>query len=284
MHKLSQAITIGELAQGLGLESWGNKQRKIWDVCELTSAQTTSLCFNNKEIPITSPAVVIGQPGTENDVEEGLFSAQPRLDFIRSLEYLDKAIGFSKAKEKAKVHPTAVIGENVVLGKGVIVGENTTIEPNVVIMNNCRIGRDSLIRANTTIGSDGFGFERSADGTPIKFVHLGGVVIGDNVEIGANTCIARGTLNNTVIEDRVKIDNLVHIAHNCRIRKGAFVIAGAEISGGVDIGENAWIAPNACTMQKVKIGKNAIVGLGAVVTKNVADDSIVMGNPAKART
>jgi UDP-3-O-[3-hydroxymyristoyl] glucosamine N-acyltransferase len=119
------------------------------------------------------------------------------------------------------------------------------------------------------------------DGTPVKFIHLGGVVIGDNVEIGSCTCIAKGTLSNTIIEDDVKIDNLVHVAHNCIIRKGAFIIASSVLCGGVDVGENTWVAPNATVTQKAHLGKNSLVGLGAVVTKNVDPDCIVAGNPAK---
>jgi UDP-3-O-[3-hydroxymyristoyl] glucosamine N-acyltransferase len=148
-------------------------------------------------------------------------------------------------------------------------------------MTGTHIGKNCLVRANSTIGSDGFGYERKENGDPVKFIHLGGVIIGNNVEVGSCTCIAKGTLGKTIIEDNVKIDNLVHIAHNCVIRKGAFVIATSILCGGVEIGSNAWIAPNATITQKAKVGENSIVGLGAVVTKSVDANTTVAGNPAR---
>lgn len=278
MFPLKKTVSSNELAEALDLPFFGEADIQISNVASYDRKQAGSLCFLTRGQPKASSSVVFA---SEKNVEVAvILSSQPRLDFIRSLEYLDKTPGFLRSDRAADIHPSAKIGANVFVDTDVVIGANTIIEPNVVILAGTRIGSQCLIRANATLGSDGFGFERLADGTPVKFIHLGGLHIGDNVEIGANTCIAKGTLGNTVIEDRVKIDNLVHIAHNCLIRQGAFVIAGAEISGGVDIGENAWIAPQACTMQKIKIGNNATVGLGAVVTKDVEEQAIVVGNPA----
>jgi UDP-3-O-[3-hydroxymyristoyl] glucosamine N-acyltransferase len=190
-------------------------------------------------------------------------------------------MGFSTWSKRSEIHPTSIIGQNVVIENGCVIGEKTVIEHNVVLHAGTRIGKNSRIRSCSSIGGDGFGFERLADGTPLRFPHLGGVFIGDNVEVGSCTTIARGTLSDTVIEDNVKIDNLVHVAHNCVIRDGAFIIACAELSGGVTVGKNAWIAPNSCTHQKITIGENSLVGLGAVVTKDVPDRCVYAGNPAK---
>ena len=144
----------------------------------------------------------------------------------------------------------------------------------------CVIGQRCIVHSGAVIGADGFGFALHK-GTWVKIEQLGGVRIGDDVEIGANCAIDRAVFKSTIIEDGVRLDNLVHIAHNVIIHDGAFVIACAEVSGSVEIGKNAWIAPNACINQKLKIGDSALVGLGAVVTKNVENDSIVAGNPAK---
>lgn len=205
----------------------------------------------------------------------------PRLAFIQALEYLDTNIGFKHLDFDSKIHPTVKIGQNVIIERGCKIAENVVIEHNVVIHKGTTIGKNSRIRANSSIGGDGFGFERLVDGSPLRFTHLGGVEVGENVEIGSNTCIARGTLSNTLIQNNVKIDNLVHIAHNCIIGEGAFIIACAEISGGVTVGKNAWIGPNSSIMQKISIGENALVGLGAVVTKPIADNHVYAGNPAK---
>ena len=136
-------------------------------------------------------------------------------------------------------------------------------------------------RLRLLIGEEGFGFEFEEDGTPIRIPHLGGVEIGDYVEVGNFTAIARGTLKNTVIHSHVKIDNLVHIAHNCIIGSKTMVIACAEVSGSSVVGEGCWLGVGCSTMQKIRIGHNSLVGVGSVVLKDVEAGSVVAGNPAK---
>lgn len=148
-------------------------------------------------------------------------------------------------------------------------------------MGNVIIGEECNIKSGVVIGQAGFGFEKDENGIPIHFPHLGRIVIGNNVYIGANTVIDRATLTSTIIGDHVKIDNLVHIAHNVIIGDYSYIIAGTILGGGVHIGKNCWIAPNVSIKQQLSIGDNALVGLGAVVLKNVDDNMIVVGNPAK---
>lgn len=209
-------------------------------------------------------------------------SENPRLTFSIILNYLIENIGFDTWDFSSSIHPSAKVGLNVVIEDGCIIGSNTIIEHNVVIHSGTRIGSNCLIRSGSVIGSSGFGFERLIGSTKsIRFPHIGGVLIGNDVEIGSLTAIAKGALGDTVIEDNVRVDNLVHIAHNCTIKKGAFIVACAEISGGVVVGENAWVAPNSCTHQKLIIGSNSILGLGAVLTKSMDDNVVYAGNPAK---
>jgi len=163
------------------------------------------------------------------------------------------------------------------------IGEGTKIYANVTIYKDVKIGKNCIIHSGAVIGTDGFGYEQEADGSRFKIAHLGGVIIGDNVEIGANTCIDRGTLSDTIIEDGVKIDNLVHIAHNVHIKKNVVIIANAMIAGSVIIGEGAWIAPSSSIREGKKIGDGALVGLGSVVIKDVPIGSTVMGVPAKEK-
>jgi len=190
-------------------------------------------------------------------------------------------IGFSTYEFESKIHESSILGLNVVIESGCIICENVIIEANTVIHSRTTIGANTRIRSCSSIGGDGFGFERLPDGTPLRFPHLGGVTIGENVEIGALNSVSRGTLSNTLIDTQVKTDNLVHIAHNCHVKKGAFLTACAELSGGVEVGEFAWVAPNVSVMQKAKIGDGAIVGLGAVITKNVPSRTVFAGNPAR---
>jgi UDP-3-O-[3-hydroxymyristoyl] glucosamine N-acyltransferase len=160
-----------------------------------------------------------------------------------------------------------------------VIPSGSVIGPNTVIAH-ARIGQRVVIGANCTIGLPGFGYERDASGTLIRFPHTGRVLIGDDVEIGSNTCIDRGALGDTVIEDGAKMDNLVHVAHNVRIGKGALVIAHAMLGGSVRVGERAWIAPAAAILNQRVVHDDATVGMGAVVLHDVAPHTVVVGNPA----
>ena len=154
--------------------------------------------------------------------------------------------------------------------------EHTIIANNVIISDNVRIGKSCYIKSNTVIGEDGFGFDFEEDGTPFRIPHIGSVYIGNNVEIGAQNTIARGTLDNTIIEDNVKTDDQVHIAHNCKIGKNTLITACVEISGSVEIGANCWIGPNSSIIQKIKIEDNVTIGIGTIVIKDVAAKKKIM--------
>ena len=278
MFYFKQEIKAAWLAKELNLEYSGDYDVNIKGVSRYSDIGSKILSFIKSTELNKFEGVLISRVNSNGNV---IISNNPRLDFMRALLIIKENIGFITDRSKPIVHPTVELGENVILEHGVTIGAGTIIEHNVVIAKGTKVGKNCLIRANASIGSDGFGFERSESGVPVKFIHLGGVSIGNNVEIGSCTCIARGTLSDTVIEENVKIDNLVHIAHNCIIRKGAFIIACAEISGGVDVGKNSWVAPNSSINQKLVIGQSSLVGLAAVVTKNVRDNDIVIGNPAR---
>ncbi|MDX9907755.1 MAG: UDP-3-O-(3-hydroxymyristoyl)glucosamine N-acyltransferase, partial [Bacteroidales bacterium] len=125
------------------------------------------------------------------------------------------------------------------------------------------------------------GYQRNSYNKLEKFPHIGGVIIEDDVEIGANTCIDRGTLGNTVIKKGAKVDNLVHVAHNVTIGNHAAIIANTMIGGSTVIEDYAWIAPSVSLMNGLSVGKGATAGLGAVVTKNIPDNETWAGNPAR---
>jgi UDP-3-O-[3-hydroxymyristoyl] glucosamine N-acyltransferase len=189
-------------------------------------------------------------------------------------------------------HPSAVIDNAAEIGKNVfiganctigkcIIGNNVTIHPNVVIYNNVTIGDNVLIHAGAVLGTDGLGCERLVDGTLVKFPHLGGVKIGNNVEIGANSYIAKGALSVTSVGDGTKINGLCFIAHNVIIGKNVLITGQVMIAGSVEIGDNVLLSPGVVIREQVKIGKAAHIGLGAVVTKNVPDNEVWTGIPAK---
>ncbi|MBU3207620.1 hypothetical protein KPL33_11595 [Clostridium algidicarnis] len=182
---------------------------------------------------------------------------------------------------------TEKIGKNVQIGHFCYIGKEVVIEDNVVIKNNVsiegkvKIGKDTVIYAGVVIGMDGYGYYDDINNNHVRVPHLGGVIIGDNVEIGSNTCIAKGCLGDTIINDDVKIDNLCHIAHNVMIGKRSKIIALTMLGGSSIIGEDVWVAPCSAVKNQVLVGNDSLVGMGAVVTKNVESSTIVAGVPAK---
>lgn len=189
--------------------------------------------------------------------------------------------------ETACVAPDAVIGENVhigpgcVIGKAVRIGSGTQLHSNVVVADDAVIGSDCVIKSNTTIGEEGFGFARDENGCPVHFPHVGGVRLGDRVVIGANCTVVRAALDMTVIENDVKTDDHVHIAHNCHVGARTLIAAGAVLSGNVSVGPEAWISPNCTIIDYGTVGEKAFVGLGAVVIDPVPPSETVVGNPAR---
>ena len=174
---------------------------------------------------------------------------QPRLAFMKV------ANEFFPWRETSGIHPTAVI-------------------------SNAKIGKNVIIGAGAVIGGEGFGYMPDENGELIQFPHIGKVIIEDDVEIGANVCIDRGALGDTIIGKGTKIDNLVHIAHNVEIGKNCQIICHVSLGGSVKIGDNSFIGIGASIRNQIKIGKNVMVGMGAVVVKDVPDNTTMVGNPA----
>lgn len=285
---LNVAVSVGRLAASLDLDLRGDPTALIQRVDAADASSASSLCFAkdpNWSAKVGESAILL--TSKENVIERDgptLLSSQPRLDFARALELLESWVGFVWSDAEPAVHPTARIGRNVVIGRGVKIGAGTVIYHNAVIGNEVVIGQRCVIKSCAVVGEEGFGFERDAQGKAVRLPHIGTVVIGDDVEVGSLTTICRGTFADTVLRNGCKIDDHVHIAHNVDVGEDAFVIACAEVSGGVKIGPRAWIAPNASILNQLTIGADAVIGLGGVVVKSVPDGVIVVGNPAKPLT
>ncbi len=216
-----------------------------------------------------------------------LITAEPKKVFFRILRQFwssnrNCGIALSSVIHTDKIAKNATIGENCYIGEDVTIGKGTVIEHNVSIYHNVSIGENCIIHSGAVIGADGFGYFITEDGRPDKVEHFGGVVIGDEVEIGANACIDRGTIDNTVIKSHSKIDNLVHIAHNVQVGESSMIVAGAIVCGSAKLDDESYVAPGGIIKNQLKIGKNSFVGMGAVVTRPVEDDTVVTGIPAKA--
>jgi UDP-3-O-[3-hydroxymyristoyl] glucosamine N-acyltransferase len=186
----------------------------------------------------------------------------------------------------AIVHPDAQIGENVFIGANSVIenctiGDNTIIDTNVHIYSPVIVGKNCSVKSGAVLGGMGFGFEKDENGNLFRFPQIGNLFIGDYVEIGANTCIDRGALSDTVIGDHCKINNLCHIAHNNKIGKNVVITEHVVIAGSNIIEDDVWIAPNASIRGWLTIGKGATVGMGAVVVKDIPAGETWVGNPAR---
>lgn len=182
----------------------------------------------------------------------------------------------STIDSSVKISDNVNIDDNVVIGKNCIIGNNTYIYSNCVLYPNTIIGSNVIIHAGAKIGNEGFGYIQNLDGQYIQFPHIGKVIINDGVEIGANTCIDRGALSDTIIGANTKIDNLCHIAHNVKIGKNCLITAKVEISGSSVIGDNVYIGPNATIIDSITIGDNAVIGMGAIVRHDVKEKSTIV--------
>jgi UDP-3-O-[3-hydroxymyristoyl] glucosamine N-acyltransferase len=209
-----------------------------------------------------------------------------------------------------EIHPTATIDKTAIIGVGtkigagcyvgphVKIGEYTTIYPNTTILDEstigkntviwsgtvirerCHIGNDCIIHPNATIGADGFGFRPCAEKGLVKIPQIGNVIIGNNVEIGANSCIDRGKFSSTVLGDGCKIDNLVQIGHNSKLGKFCIMAGNSGLAGSVTLGNGVIIGGSASIKDHTTIGDGAIVGAGSGVTGDIAAGKTMLGYPA----
>lgn len=209
----------------------------------------------------------------------------PKLTLIRILEKLYSPKIEYGVHPTASVHKEAKINEKVYIGPFTYVGkseidEGTIIHGNCFVFDNVKIGKNVSINAGSIIGSEGFGYELNEKNEYEKFIHIGGVEIHDNVDIGANTCVVRGALANTIIGEGTKIDNLVHIGHNAIIGKHCIITANNMVGGSVRIEDHSWLGPSSSTLNQLTLAKNSYAGLGSVITKNLPSGEVWAGNPA----
>jgi UDP-3-O-[3-hydroxymyristoyl] glucosamine N-acyltransferase len=178
---------------------------------------------------------------------------------------------------KCKVGHFSKIGKNCRIGNNVTIGDSVTIEQNTMIGNNCRF------QSGIIIGADGLSYERDEHSFELeRFPHIGGVKIGDNVEVSSNCSIARGSLSDTIIGDGTKLDALVHIAHNVEIGRNCVLAAGTIVGGSTKIGDASWCGLNCTIKHKLRIGTSVTIGNGSSVINDVPDGEIVEGVPAKS--
>jgi UDP-3-O-[3-hydroxymyristoyl] glucosamine N-acyltransferase len=290
-------VSIENLKLFLNVPTLGNSEDILLNkVSTLQKADENSLIWikntmSEKQNVInntTARAIIV--PDDDEIHEVGgkvLFKVKnPRLSFIKVIQEFFVTKTQPGIHPASYIHPEAVIGENVYIGPFTYIGKsnigtNSVIHGNIYIYDQVSIGENVIVHSGSVIGADGFGYEKDENGIVFKFPHVGGVVIENDVEIGANTCIDRGSLGDTLIKRGAKIDNLVHIAHNVVIGENTFVIANAMIGGSTIIGNNSWVAPSVSLMNGISIGGDVTIGMSSLVTKSIPDGETYAGSPAR---
>lgn len=220
------------------------------------------------------------------------FSKQPQLDYAKfAVQFFEernkeeRSLKFELTQEGYYKSETAVIGKNAYIEPGCLIGHNVTIGDNARILTGsviryATIGNNFVSNEYAVIGAFGFTMTEDDNGNKLRIPTLGGVTIGDNVEVGAHDNISCGSAGNTIIDDNVKIDALVHIGHDVHLHKNVEVTAGGIVGGFGDIGDHAYVGINAVLRNRITIGDNTIVGMGSTVTKSFGSNVTVVGNPA----
>lgn len=195
--------------------------------------------------------------------------------------YVNK--GGALIAENASIGDDTVIMPFAYIGGEVIVGSNCYIGCGTKLVGKIKIGDNVIIRENTVIGADGLSTDRDFEGKAATMPQFGGVLIENDVQIGANCVIARGAIDDTEIKRGSKIDNSTFISHNVIVGDDTFIVGETIMFGGSSTGKQAFISGNSTIRNKVSIGDKAIIGMGSVVVKNVDSGSIVLGNPARVK-
>jgi UDP-3-O-[3-hydroxymyristoyl] glucosamine N-acyltransferase len=306
-------FTVKALAEKTGAEFRGDGEAVIESAAPIESAGERQITFLSnsayaKYLKTTAATALVVSPDVQLEGRNLIIGKNPYLLFSQIIDLLypieetqewriHSAAHVSESAQIAGpvdigpgvvVDDSAVIGEqtiigpNVFVGKGAQIGKNCRIAPNVSIMHGCKIGSNVIIHAGTVVGSDGFGFAPTEPGAEYKKIRqVGWVEIGDNVEIGANVTIDRGAIGPTVIEDGVKIDNLVQVAHNVRIGKNSIIVAQVGISGSTKVGKSVILAGQVGLVGHIEIGDGAVVGAQSGVSKSLEAGKTYFGYPAR---
>jgi len=281
--------TLAELARLTATELVGDGSFEVTALASLARATPTSLSFlsndaRRAELKNSRAGAVVVSRAVAEEISRGLISADPYRTYAElSVLFDERGLPFAQG-----VHPTAVIdetaviaddvsiGANAVIGREVVIGAGSVIGPNVTIYPNTQIGLDCIVGAATVIGYDGFGFAKSPDGW-IKIRQLGGVMIGDDVEIGAGCTIDRGALDDTLIEDGVKLDNQVHIAHGCRIGQRTAMAGYVALAGGTVIGSDVTVGGMTGFTGHLSVCDKVHIGANALVTQSITVPGAYLG-------
>ncbi|MBC8101486.1 MAG: UDP-3-O-(3-hydroxymyristoyl)glucosamine N-acyltransferase [Cytophagales bacterium] len=314
--KETRERTVGELAEVVKGRVFGDPLMLIRGIASIKEAQSGDITFaENRRFLVnaeqSSASAIIAPNGATGEVAAQVFVKtmiavdNPRLAFAQILDlfapeqYLARGIDPTavigsdfRCGANASIGAQSVLGENVRLGENVTIhalaylgddveiGDNTVIGPHVTLLRGTVIGEDCLIHSGAVLGADGFGY-LTIGGKHRKIPQIGHVLVGDHVEIGANVTIDRARTGATRIGSGTKIDNLVHIGHNCDIDEDCIIIAQVGLAGGVEIGHGAILGGQAGVKEQAKIGPGAVIGAQSGVMGDIPAGAFVSGYGAR---
>lgn len=295
------SITLSLLADKLGLKLVGDAKKVVRGLSTLEEANTSQISFLSRSthlknlIKTGAAAVILKEEYAESCPCDYLISEDPYLSYAKAShifkellhpkneslisEYSDISSN-AKIGRNVSIGPYSVIsegvdiGSDVEIGSGVFIGKNskiddkTSINSNTSIYHDIEIGSSCIIHSGTVLGSDGLGFAKE-NGDWVKIEHLGKVILGNNVEIGANCCIDRGSAGNTVLGNNVKLDNAVHLAHNVKIGDSTAIAANTAIAGSAQVGRNCTISGNCGIIDNIFITDEVNITALTLVTKSI---------------
>ncbi len=283
------SLQLGAIVDALGGTLHGNPASQISGISSLVCATSSELSFLShpryqQDLAASKAAcVIVGPQMQAAALARGtcIVTDHPYLYFARVTQLWKRHLAPSSDAKlprihpsavvdaEASVHPTATVGPLCVIERGARIGSETILKSRVTVGEDCIVGARCLLHAGVVIGADGFGFAPN-DGAWEKIEQLGAVQIGNDVEIGANTCIDRGALQDTMIEDGVKLDNLIQIGHNVRIGKHTAIAGCAGVAGSAVIGAHCTVGGGAVILGHLTLGANVHISAASVVTRSIS--------------
>ena len=284
--------TVAELAAAIGADVVGDPSAVVTAVNTLEDATAGQVSFlaNEKYAPLLettrATAVIVGPKAKDTDRLTLLRAKDPYLAYQKALVAIHgfRRHPFAGVHPQAHVDPTATVGEGTTIYPGAYVGAGTTVGrdcvlyPNAVVYDRCVLGDRVVLHAGAVIGADGFGYATSG-GVHHKIPHVGNVVLGDDVEVGANATVDRAALGSTTVGAGSKIDNLATLGHNVRTGVGCLVVAQAGVAGSTTLGNYVVLGGQAGLAGHIDVGDQAMVGAQCGVTGDVEAKAIVHGSP-----
>lgn len=298
---------LGDIVRQLGGELIGDPHVRIHQVATLESARSTDIAFlaQSRYLPQLSQtraaAVILGPEARDASSLPRIISANPYAYFakvsmllnppaavepgIHKSAVVDKSARVAKSAsigacavigKEAQIADSASIGPGCFIGDGASIGAGSRLHANVTVYHECRIGARCIVHSGVVIGSDGFGIAKE-EGVWKKIPQIGRVLIGDDVEIGANTTIDRGALDDTVIADGVKLDNQIQIAHNVRIGANTAIAACVGIAGSAKIGSNCALGGASMIYGHITLADNVNVSAGTLIMKSLEQPGTYTG-------